>query len=449
VPDIAALRTAVMPDLSACTLIQLRGADRLPAAMLLGWPGPHTVTPSEGQLLAAIAEIGSNALQRSNLLETLERRVAERTRELTSLYEVAAVANQALDSTNRLERALELTLQAVGAESGAVYQTTDDGENLALITHRGLAPAIAAQLARLPVTASVSGRVLQSGEPLIINDLAFGKQIPPQMEPWAGLNLRYTGLPLRSRGRVLGVLGVVGRGDAHLSAESLALLGTIADQLGAMLETENLRRQAEQAAVAEERQRLARDLHDSVTQSLYSVLLFTSAAEEQLDLGLPNRARDYVGRIHAILGQALREMRLLIYELRPAMLEALGLVRALQYRLEAVEGHANVMAQLQTEGDCQLPAALEEVLYAVAQEALNNALKHAGARSVRVSLFGQTERLTLVVEDDGCGFDPATAGERGGAGLANMRERLARCGGQLQIKSHPGQGTRVTAEVNR
>lgn len=448
-PDIAALRAAVMPGLPACALVQLRGADRLPAAMLLGWPAPHTITPPEGQLLAALAEIGSNALQRSNLLETLERRVGERTRELSSLYRIAAVANQALDFTARLEQALEVTLQAVGAESGALYQLTEDSENLDLLTQRGLPAPLLAQMGRLPVTVEITGRVLQTGEPIIVNDLGAGKLLPAEMAQWVGIRLRYIGLPLRSRGRVLGVLGVVGRNDTHLSAEALALLDTIADQLGAMLETERLRRQAERAAVAEERQRLARDLHDSVTQSLYSAVLFATAAQEQMDLGAPERARVFLGRIDAILGQALREMRLLIYELRPAMLEAFGLARALQHRLEAVEGHANVRAHLQIEGDCQLPPALEEALYAVAQEALNNALKHAGAQSVRVVLRGEPARVSLVVEDDGRGFDPATAGARGGAGLGNMRERLARWGGRLQIESHPGQGTRVNAEVQR
>lgn len=446
-PDVAALLTALDPALQAGVLVQLRAAERLPAAVLIGWPAPHAVTSSEGYLLAAIAEIGSNALQRSSLLETLERRVAERTRELSTLYEVAAVANQPSDLASRLESALALTLRAVGAESGTVYQATDDGESLILLAHCGLTSDIVTHLARLPVRGTVTGRVLQTGGPVVLNDMMAEKSSLRAAAP--ADRLRYIGLPLRSRGRVLGVLGVVGPGDAHLSAESLALLGTIADQLGTLLEAEGLRRQAERAAVAEERQRLARDLHDSVTQSLYSAVLFATAAQEQVDLGAPDRARVFLGRIDAILGQALREMRLLIYELRPAMLEALGLVKALERRLEAVEAHAAIKAQLLVEGDCALPPALEEALYAVAQEALNNALKHSAARTVAVRLRGAAGRVTLEVEDDGRGFDPATAGERGGAGLGNMRERLTRCAGHLQIDSRPGHGTRVTAEVTR
>ncbi len=448
-PILASLRVLTLPDLPVSTLLQLRGADRLPAAVLLAWSAPHPVTALEGQLLTAIAEVGSNALQRSNLLDTLERRVAERTRELTSLYEVAAVANQAAPASARLERALALTLQAVGAEGGAVYEAAEDGQHLALLAHQGLAPAILDQLSGLTVQASLTGQVLRTGESLIVNDLTAARPIPPEMEPWARTRWRYIGLPLASRGQVLGVLGLVGRSEAHLSAESISLLSTIADQLGTLLEAERLRQQAERTAVAEERQRLARDLHDSVTQSLYSALLFAAAAQEQIGLDAADRARGYLGRIDAILGQALREMRLLIYELRPAMLEALGLARALQHRLDAVEGHANVRAQLQVDGDCRLPPAEEETLYAVAQEALNNALKHAAARSVQVTLRGAPERVTLEVEDDGRGFDLAAAGERGGAGLGNMRERLARRGGQLQIESRPGHGTRVTAEVKR
>ncbi|MBL8056610.1 MAG: PAS domain-containing protein, partial [Anaerolineales bacterium] len=411
-PDLAALFTAILPGLPAGGLLQLRGADRLPAVILLGWSAPRLAAPSETQLLTAIAEIGSNALQRSNLLDTLERRVAERTRELTSLYEVAAVANQAAPAGARLAQALALTLEAVGAEAGAVYEAEADVQSLRLLAHQGPVPAMLDHLGRVAVETSLTGRVLRTGEPVIVNDLIANQPVPPGLEAWAGLNWRYIGLPLRSRGQVLGVLGVVGRSEAHLSAESMSLLSTIADQLGTLLEAERLRRQAERAAVAEERQRLARDLHDSVTQSMYSALLFVAAAQEQLDQAAPERARLFLGRIDAILGQALREMRLLIYELRPAALEALGLARALQHRLDAVEGHANVKAQLQVDGDCRLPPAEEETLYAVAQEALNNALKHAGARAVRVSLRGAPERVTLMVEDDGRGFDLATAGAR-------------------------------------
>jgi signal transduction histidine kinase len=229
--------------------------------------------------------------------------------------------------------------------------------------------------------------------------------------------------------------------------EEMTLLASIADQVGVAVEHARLYQQAEQLAVMEERERLARDLHDSVTQSLYSLTLFAEAGRRSIRTGDLERAESFLARLADTAQDALKEMRLLVYELRPPALEREGLVGAIQQRLGAVERRAGVKAHLLVDDMVRLPASVEEELYRIAQEALNNALKHATATSVTVRIRIVNEHVELEIVDDGIGFDPATTGNGGGMGLANMRERVEKLGGTFQVASALGQGTTVSVNV--
>jgi signal transduction histidine kinase/ligand-binding sensor domain-containing protein len=209
---------------------------------------------------------------------------------------------------------------------------------------------------------------------------------------------------------------------------------------------EALRQREREKAVSEERNRLARELHDSVTQALYGVTLYSQAAAGHLALGDAERAAQHLGELQDTAQEALAEMRLLVFELRPPILQEQGLVAALQARLQAVEGRAGLRTEFKTDVEERLPLDVEEGLYRIALEALNNVLKHAGAQNIRVHL--RQEQLpggavTLEVADDGIGFDPETARERGGWGLSAMDERAAALGGRLTVCSEPGSGTRI------
>jgi signal transduction histidine kinase len=205
--------------------------------------------------------------------------------------------------------------------------------------------------------------------------------------------------------------------------------------------------QAEQAAVLQERERLARDLHDSVTQSLYSLTLLAEAGRRLAEAGDLDQVQTAITRLGEIGQQALKEMRLLVYELRPSVLRREGLVRALRHRLETVERRAGVEVQLLAQDYETQPASLEAQLYHVIQEALNNVLKHAAATEVTVSLARIKDRLRITVHDNGRGFDLAALAEGGGIGLASMQERIENLGGHLEIISQPGCGTKVLIEL--
>jgi signal transduction histidine kinase len=140
-------------------------------------------------------------------------------------------------------------------------------------------------------------------------------------------------------------------------------------------------------------------------------------------------------------------MRLLIFELRPPVLEQVGLVAALQMRLNSVEGRANLQTRLIVEDVDDLPPDAEQALYRIAQEALNNALKHARARNITIRLRRTGSWVRLEIADDGVGFDPATVAATGGMGLRGIAERVAQLGGVFALESAPGMGTRLNVEI--
>ena len=228
----------------------------------------------------------------------------------------------------------------------------------------------------------------------------------------------------------------------------LALLEDVTEQMQveqALRESEAA--QAEQAAVDAERSRLARDLHDSATQALYSALLFSETEKKLTKAGELQSAGYYQNRVSEVIQQALGEMRLLVFELRPPVLEQEGLVGALRLRLDTVENRSGVEARLYADELPPLPGKVTENLYRITLEALNNGLKHAQAEHVVVRFGFEGEAVTLEVVDDGRGFDPEAARDQGGFGLVSMRERVDRLGGELTIRSVADEGTRVRVVV--
>jgi PAS domain S-box-containing protein len=199
--------------------------------------------------------------------------------------------------------------------------------------------------------------------------------------------------------------------------------------------------EAEAQAVLAERERLARDLHDSVTQSLYSVSLLAEAARRHALEEQEAAAAEFIGRLGSLTQQALRQMRLLVYELRPAVLDTEGLVGALRHRLDAVEKRAGIKVNLIIRGERAIPASLQGEMYRIAHEALNNALTHAVATAITVRLDTLGNAITLEISDNGRGFDSNALAF--GRGLPTMRERSSRLGGELTIDSTPGRGTLV------
>jgi PAS domain S-box-containing protein len=257
----------------------------------------------------------------------------------------------------------------------------------------------------------------------------------------------WLGTPLVIRNQVIGVLSLL-HGEPDSYDKSLRdLVQTFANQLAIAIENVNLLVQAEEAATLEERTRLARELHDSVTQSLYSITLHTDATLLAMAAGKTGVVQERLQRLKARARDAMTEMRLLIYQLRPSILSQAGLAAALEARLQAVEARSGLKTELQTVGDRRLPQEVEAELFWVALEGLNNVLKHARASEVYLRLELGADLVTMMVQDNGIGFDPTSTDQVGGYGLATMEERMQRIDGKLEIETAPGAGTTLCVEV--
>jgi signal transduction histidine kinase len=206
---------------------------------------------------------------------------------------------------------------------------------------------------------------------------------------------------------------------------------------------EALRQSEREKATVDERNRLARELHDSVAQSMYGVMLLAEVISQLLSAGQAGQVDDYLSELKGTAKESLAEMRLLIYELRPPVLEEEGLASALQARLEAVESRAGLETEFHLTGEPTLSPQIEEALFRIAQEALNNVLKHAQARHVAVSLGQEGQSVRLEIADDGVGYDPARARRSGGLGLTGMEERAAEIDARLEIENAAAGGTTV------
>ena len=205
--------------------------------------------------------------------------------------------------------------------------------------------------------------------------------------------------------------------------------------------------QAEELAVLEERNRMARNLHDSVTQTIFSMRLTAEAANMLLDQN-PAKARAELDKLQLLAKSALAEIRSLVFELRPTAVTELGLVPALRHHLMTLEREHGLTVDLQVSGELHLRDVEARQLFRISQEALNNVVKYAQTDTACLILSFEGNRVFLQVEDQGIGFEPANlTTARDHIGLTSMKERVEAMGGVLTIDSHPGQGTRVTVEV--
>ena len=375
----------------------------------------------------------------------LERRVIDRTRKLAALYEVTTLANKSLDIKLTLKLALERSLVAMRSTAGAIYLLDEGDTKLSLMTALGLPPEVESYICEGADGSGLVMPVIEQNSSLIIPNLKDDLSAPEAIS--AGDFHSYVGVPIQTKGQSLGVLSILGKRYEQFNEGEVALLTSIADQIGVAVENARLQSQAQQAAVMRERARLARELHDSVTQSLYSLTLFAEAGSELAEIASPETIKHNFVRIGETALQALKEMRLLVYELRPTPLEHGGLVGALHERINAVEGRVNIKARLIADDLITLPARAEESLYRIVQEALNNILKHANATSVIIHLRALDGFVELEIVDDGQGFDIEAANKKGGMGLGNMRERAKKLGGQLTIHSTAKEGTKIIAKI--
>ncbi|MFD9324076.1 GAF domain-containing sensor histidine kinase [Streptomyces sp. NPDC060053] len=315
----------------------------------------------------------------------------------------------------------------------------------------------------LPRQHGILAAMLQEARPQRLADV----RKDPRFEGWPSAHPEmsdFLGLPVRDGDEVLGALflanklrpagrnppyapGVEPQGGCGFTEDDEELLSILAQHAAIALTNARLYERSRELTIAEERSRLAHELHDAVSQKLFSLRLTAQAATALVDRD-PARAKGELQQVAALAAEAADELRAAVVELRPAALDEDGLVATLRTHIQVLDRAHTARVTFTSQGVRALPAAQEEALLRVAQEALHNALRHSGAQRVEVMLGKRGPGTVLRVTDDGGGFDPTTVRRAGRhLGLVSMRDRASGVGGTLTVESAPGKGTTIEMEA--
>jgi signal transduction histidine kinase len=278
----------------------------------------------------------------------------------------------------------------------------------------------------------------------------------PRFEGWPSAHpdmSDFIGLPVKDGDEVMGALFLANKrcpraeGGCGFTEEDEELLGILAQHAAIALTNARLYERSRELTIAEERSRLAHELHDAVSQKLFSLRLTAQAAAALVDRD-PDRAKGELQQVAQLAAEAADELRAAVVELRPAALDEDGLVNTLRTQIQVLDRAHSARVTFDTCGIRALPATQEEALLRVAQEALHNALRHSGAAEVDVVLVRRGQGAVLSVTDNGRGFEPRAVRRAGRhLGLVSMRDRAGGVGGRLSVESEPGKGTTVEMEV--
>jgi ligand-binding sensor domain-containing protein/signal transduction histidine kinase len=397
----------------------------------------------ELRLLISIAGRAALAIQNARLYEDTRDRLEQ----LTALQET----NRAIVSTLELDDLLNLIVQQATdllKAGGGILNLVDwVNEEDEVVACAGTTTDALVNI-RSPLDQSLSGWVSLNNQPVISNQL----RADPRVHPSAFTELGHVPLqnaaavPLAIKDKVIGSLVIVDKvgGEEPFNEGDLDLLSVFANLAATAIENARLYRQAQQLAVVEERQRLARELHDAVTQTLFSASLIAEVLPRiwQKD---EQEGQRRLTELQELTRGALAEMRTLLMELRPSSLEEARLSELLNQLAESIASRARVKISVEVDESVQAPAELKVAMYRIAQEALNNVAKHAKAGQVEIGLKRENGTLRLQIKDDGCGFEDADQpADR--LGLEIMRERAEATGGEISIESREGRGTQITAQ---
>ena len=388
------------------------------------------------------------------LRDITEHKMADEARQqshaklLNLLRAIFSTASQTLNLEDFLTESIQQLVYSFHSQSGVIFFLDEHGDesdkhSLSIASHYGLSTQDMDILSSLNVKNNLVAWVQEFYEPQSIPDISADPRFSKVMQQISHRALLIS--PVDVEDRVLGVICLLREVGLVYRRDEIINMAAISKEIGTYIQGN---RQRQSVIALAERQRLVRDLHDSISQNLYGVVALTEAAKAGLEVKSLESQADFLSHIGETARLAVKEMRLFLHELQPVDLVHEGLVPALHQRLEAVEGRSDVKAVLITNYNGSLPLKTEVMLYYITQEALNNVLRHSHAKSVTVRLKQTTMNVTLEIEDFGCGFDITQVGNVG-MGIRNMRERASLAGGTFMITSTPGKGTKITVTLQR
>lgn len=421
---------------------------------------------SPGNLDARVTIGGHDEItELSEAFNRMTEELQRQTEKLSTLNALAATVSQSLNLKEVLHSALEEVLELMRLRAGWITLWDDQGGTFRLTASRGLPEGAALAHAQCNWSRCICSGVFESGQPHVFH-------MEPKCPCPAAEYLQEEGfafracVPLKSKDVVLGVMSLIGLASANMwmfTEDSLEMLTAVGRQIGIAIENaslyeelrqkELLRRQLLERGITlqeEERRRIARELHDQTGQRLTSIIITLGVLEEAVSTPA---VRAHIQDLRDMAAQILKEVRDLALQLRPSVLDDLGLLAALRHYLKEYQNRFRLLMDFQVLGldNERLPPEVETALFRITQEALTNVAGHAQAHSVTVLLENRGDSVMLIVEDDGKGFDVTRVmnshpHERN-LGLYGMRERASLLGGTLTIESTPGRGTTVFVRI--
>jgi len=394
-----------------------------------------------------------------------ENKAERRYHEVLALSRISAALSGLRDLDAILNVALDNLLDIMSGAIGGILLLDEETQTLTYRVHQGLSKSYVEGV-RLKLGEGIIGRAAESGKAILIEDMSTDPRVAyPSLVSAEGLKA-FIAVPLRAKDRVLGVINVASRSAHRFTTNDVHLLHSIADQLGVAVEQarlyerlrkarERYRQLARQTLMAqeEERRRIARELHDETSQALSGLSLQLQALADMAEMS--GQDAEFIARlkkVQALSLQVHKEISRLIADLRPALLDTLGLVPAIRQYAENSLSPIGINVSVETRGTGRrLPPEVEAELFRFSQGAIGNIAEHSKARNTTILLEYRDNELLVRISDDGQGFDVSkitTVEESGrGRGVFSMKERVGLLGGTCGIDSQPGQGTIVWAIV--
>lgn len=417
------------------------------------------ICDSQGKVIA-VAELMRDVSE----AKFAEERIAQANQNLSALNAIAAVVSQSLDLDTILNSALDKTLEIMKGSIGGILLLDEERQTLTYRVHRGLSKSYVERMS-IKVGQGIAGRVVKNGKAIVVKDATTDARVAnPDIILKEGLH-SVISVPLRAQEKILGVLNIASHEPKKYSNDNVGLLESIAGQVAIAIENARLHREVRRqdesrgellgqifSIQEEERKSIARELHDQTSQSVASLAANLETVLAMLPAGTSD-AKSLLKKAQSLTLSILDEIHRMTYELRPTLLDDLGLVSATRWLADNILKVEGINVEFQTSGrKRRLPPKLETGLFRVVQELINNIARHSHATEVSIVLHFQQGAICANIRDNGVGFDVeeaiTTKDRPRGLGLIGMKERVALMNGTLNIHSKPGGGTESEVKIS-
>jgi signal transduction histidine kinase len=428
----------------AAVMIPLKTGDHWQGTLTLVWKEKRLFSTEVRKLFTAIQPAVASVVahRRAYLAEQ------QRAHQLETVAKVSAAATSILKEKDLLDTIAELTQVSFKQYHFIIYLLEHEGRNLVQATSFAENPySHDIEPERLSISLdnerSLVARAAQMRQGIIVNDIENTTEY--SLTPMIRNARSEMAVPMVAADKLVGVLDVQSRELNRFTESDIWVMATLADLIAVAIQNARLYQQAQELAIFEERNRLARELHDSVSQALYGIALGARTARKLLERD-PSRLSEPLDYVLSLAEAGLTEMRALIFDLRPDSLEEEGLLAALSKQMASIQARHGIQMKTEFGEEPALPLEIKESLYWIAREALHNTVKHAQASQVLLSVNCDADEILMEIKDNGLGFDISSAFP-GHLGLHTMRERATRLNGLLEIESASGRGTQIRVHI--